>query len=424
MRELGLRRGFSAEDAELRRPDPAADTGQDREGPRARLLASVRHGRYRSLVGSDLGTQILRHIRGIGLDDIADRVAVLPTADGATSGEMRDPLPPPLIGLQPPASLVGLVEGLAPGVVRIDCEGVYGDAGGTGVLLDDGLVATAPEVVDGATAIAVLTAAGERYEAELRGADPQAGVALLALPALLDGGVRLAEPDGVMPGDPVVAVARPRVGSERPAVAWGLVTDCRVGAAGAGIDGQNGAAGIRATLYGGEPSAGTPLVGLGGELLGLQCSSAVDERDEGLGQRLVSAASAAAVRKLIEGDVQCVDASRHEVGSRSAPVEVKASAFVEDLTHVENPPALLTHHWKDADTENETERTIPAAEDAAAGDDRFGKNLAATLAFQAPLRVLVHRIDLAAPVNVTELASFSADDIDDSDSEEKVGDLF
>ncbi len=421
MQELSLRRALPPEDAQLQDLDPAADTGQDREGPRTRLLEAVRSGRYRSLVGSDLGASVLRHIGGIRLDDVADRVAVLPAADGAIVGETRDALPPPLAGFQPPTALPRLVEELSPAVVRIDCEEGR-EEGGSGVLVGDGLVATCSDLAECADSLVVLTAAGMRCEAEVRSLDAESGLALLALgPDFEEGAAPLAGPDSLQPGDPLATIARPHRDSERPAVEWGLVTECGDNAA--SPDSEEGGTPIGATFDGRQASAGAPLFNLDGKLVGLQLPPTSGERQEIAGQRLARAASVAAIRRLLAGDRDDDGVRPGARPRRPDAIEVKASTFVEGLTHVENPPALLTHHWKDAGDGNKTTETVPAAEDAAAGDEQFA-NLAASLRFQVPLRVLVHRIDLVAPTNVAKLVSFSVEEAGEEDSEEKVGDLF
>ncbi|HMI81276.1 MAG TPA: hypothetical protein VK480_05765, partial [Solirubrobacterales bacterium] len=94
------------------------------------------------------------------------------------------------------------------------------------------------------------------------------------------------------------------------------------------------------------------------------------------------------------------------------PSVIKPSDFIEELTHADRPPALLPHHWKDAEKKNEVKETIPSAREAATGTDDFS-SLAGGFEFLAPLRVLVHRVDLVAPVAVRDLVSFP--DMDDRD---------
>ena len=91
------------------------------------------------------------------------------------------------------------------------------------------------------------------------------------------------------------------------------------------------------------------------------------------------------------------------------------------MTHVDPPPSLLSHHWKDAEKKNEVEETIPALEDAVSGHETF-RRLAAKVAFLAPLRVLVHRVDLVAPVNVNDLKSFPDSQIEKQEARGAGGD--
>ncbi|HMI82071.1 MAG TPA: serine protease, partial [Solirubrobacterales bacterium] len=224
MTEIGIRRGLGTEEAEVSRPDPTTDVGKDREGPRQRLLDAVRRGKHRSLSGSRLGDEVLRYLGDQTPDRVCERVAILPTADGATAGEEIDALPPPLAGFEPPAVLAKIVEAVSPAVVRIESQARHRDFGGTGVLVGAGLVATVREVVEGASSIAVISAEGERFEAELKQLDPEANLALVSL----EGGgelpsLALPEATEVAQGDPAISIGRP-FEQEQPTVSWGLVT--------------------------------------------------------------------------------------------------------------------------------------------------------------------------------------------------------
>jgi hypothetical protein len=69
------------------------------------------------------------------------------------------------------------------------------------------------------------------------------------------------------------------------------------------------------------------------------------------------------------------------------------------------------------------QETIPALGDAVSGLEPF-RALAAKVAFLAPLPVLVHRVDLVAPVNVKDLRSFPDVEVDDQGPEEPVKTIF
>ncbi len=453
MTEIGIRRGLSAEDAEVTRADPAADVGEDREGPRRRMLEAIRRGAHRSLAGSKLGREVLLYLGGLAPDRVCERVAVLPTADGATSGEEIDALPPPLAGFEPPASLSRLVARLAPAVVRIECEGRGREFGGSGVVVGrEPLIATALEVVEGASSIAVIGAGGERTAAELRDADHDTGLALLACtgPAVAaqDGGaedgdeggpdgaaavaaaspadvvgdlaLEVSEPVAVAQGDPAISIGRPFEGQREPLAAWGLVTaaERRLSFPGAPAGSL-----FQVAYHRTEGAAGAPVFSLDGELLGIHCAPSSGEVSDLRRQRTSNAIPVAAVRRLIEAGGEATAASEPAPAGRMNGGEralMAPSVFIGELTNVDPPPALLTHHWKDAQKKNDTSETIPAAGEAVTGSDDFSA-LVGELAFLAPMRVLVHRVDLVAPSGVRDLTSFPDEEDEEPDTEEPIG---
>jgi hypothetical protein len=128
-----------------------------------------------------------------------------------------------------------------------------------------------------------------------------------------------------------------------------------------------------------------------------------------------------ALRQLLEHGDRSQDGKRPPVRSRHVErqAEIMPSSFVEELSHVDPPPALLPHHWKDAEKKNETKETIPSFSEAASGTDKFS-TLAPHLAFLAPLRILVHRVDLVAPAAIRDLRSFPDVEGPDQGPEERL----
>lgn len=422
MIELEVRRGLSTEEAEVERKDPAQDLTEEREGPRSRLLDAVRHGRHRSLRESELANGVLDYLGERTPDQVCDRVAVLPTADRATLGEEINALPPPLAGFQPPATFARLVEELSPAVVRIECEARHRDFGGTGVIVDKaGLVATSHEVVEGAGSIAVITSEGHRFEAELRASDAESSLALISFESDEPAALLLPEQASVFQGDPIIGIGRPFAEKEQPTPTWGLVTAPErqvemVGAPATPV--------FQVAYHRAEGPPGAPVFDLEGALLGIQATKAVTGAREIRSQRTSNVVPAARIRKLMEGGGEA-GASRQRPRRRAdRPREIlRPSTFVEDLTHVDPPPALLIHHWKDAQKRNEAKETIPSRGEAASGAESFA-SLAGRVTFLAPLRVLVHRVDLVAPVNVKDLVSFPDAESQEHGPEEKVGTEF
>ncbi|HEV2727720.1 MAG TPA: serine protease, partial [Solirubrobacterales bacterium] len=424
MTEMGVRRGLPSEEAEVSRPDPAADIGKDREGPRGRLLDAIRRGKHRSLNGSELGNEVLRYLGDLGPDRVCERVAVLPTADGATQGEEIDALPPPLAGFQPPVNLPGLVADLAPAVVRIESQAKHRDFGGSGVIVGAGLVATAQGVVGGASSIAVVTPGGERYEAELKAVSADSKLALVSFEGSVEAApVQLPETAEVFQGDPVISIGRPFAEQEEPTIPWGFVTASERQLA---APGHPSVPVFQAAYHRAEGANGAPVFSLDGELLGVHCSLAEEGSSDLRSQRISNVVPVAEVGRLIAQGGGSAEIRRASGRVRRAERQavITPSAFIEELTHVDPPPALLSHHWKDAEKKNETKETIPSLGEAATGSDSFS-SLVGRLSFLAPLRILVHRVDLVAPVNVRDLRSFpDGEDSDQSPVEQVASENF
>jgi S1-C subfamily serine protease len=419
MTEIGIRRGLPSEEAEVSRPDPADDISKDREGPRRRLLDAIRRGKHRSLSGSKLGNEVLRYLGDLAPDRVCERVAVLPTADRATVGEEIDALPPPLAGFQPPASLPDLVADLAPAVVRIECDAKHRDFGGTGVIVAPGVAATALELVEGARSVAVVTADGERHEAELKGASPAAKLALVSFQGTGDAlDLSLSESTSAFQGDAVISIGRPFADREEPTCPWGFVTasERELGSPGAPT-----VPAFQVAYHRAEGAGGAPVFNLGGELLGIHCSAAGAEAGDLRSQRVSNVIPVAEVRRLVEEGGRPPEDRQPQMRTRriERQATITPSAFIEELTHVDPPPALLPHHWKDAEKKNETKEAIPSLGEAAAGTDSFSV-LAGRITFLSPLRILVHRVDLVAPVNVRDLKSFPDTEGPDKEPEEQV----
>jgi len=422
MIELEIRRGLGPEDAEVERKDPAQDLTEEREGPRRRLLDAIRRGKHRSLSESELAQGVLEYLGGRTPDQVCDRVAVLPTADRATLGEEIDALPPPLAGFQPPEMLDRLVAELSPAVVQIECQSRHRDFGGSGVVIDKpGLVATSLEAVQGAETISVHSADGHQFDAELRAVDTESKLALVSFEN--DDQVALPLPGEVRPlqGDPVIGIGRPFAGNGSSSASWGLVT---AGERKVEVIGAPSVPVFQVAYHRAEGADGAPVFGLEGELLGIQVAAAAAQA-RGRGSQLISnVVPVDRVRRLMEGGGEpAPPTGRPRRAPEPAREAIMPSAFVADVTHVDPPPSLLSHHWKDAEKKNEVEETIPALEDAVSGHESF-RALADRVAFLTPLRVLVHRVDLVAPVNIKDLKSFPDTQVEEPGPEEKVATEF
>ena len=97
-------------------------------------------------------------------------------------------------------------------VVAITVRGAAGGGEGSGVVVDDeGRIITNHHVVDGARTITVTLVDGRVYDAELVGTDPTTDVAVVALVDPPDDLVpaTLGDSDGVVVGEPVMAVGNP-----------------------------------------------------------------------------------------------------------------------------------------------------------------------------------------------------------------------
>jgi hypothetical protein len=229
--------------------------------------------------------------------------------------------------------------------------------------------------------------------------------------------VSLVEPEAVFQGDPVIGIGRPFAEKELPTPTWGLVT---AGEREVEIAGAPAVAVFQVAYHRAEGAHGAPVFSLDGELLGIQAAAAVPGARDLRSQRTSSVVPAARIRELIEGGDREVLRERSRRRPEPPREKLKPSTFIEGLTHVDPPPALLTHHWRDAQRKNEAKETIPRLEEAASGSETFS-SLAGRVAFLAPLRALVHRVDLVAPVNIKDLVSFPDAEDPEQGSEEKVG---
>ena len=150
---------------------------------------------------------------------------------------------------------------------------------GSGVIVDGrkGLVLTNAHVIAGGDAVMVHLQDGRDFRAQVRGAEPDFDIALLAIdaPSALPE-VRLGDSSDILPGETVIAIGNPFGFSH-------TVTTGVVSALGRTIRSENGAFTdlIQTDAAINPGNSGGPLLNIAGSLIGI--NTAVDARGEGIG---------------------------------------------------------------------------------------------------------------------------------------------
>ena len=226
----------------------------------------------------------------------------------------------PIAAASPPAaaalvlpSIADIVEQVRPAVVSIVAEIVVRDSrgflrsqfgSGTGVIVDrQGLVLTNNHVIEGASAITVTMDDGRQVEAEIVGADRLSDLAVLRIPAGDFTVLPVNRAVQPRPGEWVIAIGNALALPGGPTVTVGVVS-----AVGRTID-----AGQGVTLYDliqtdtviNPGNSGGPLIGLDGQLVGINTSVLRGSRGggipiEGIGFAINMETAAQVSQQLIE----------------------------------------------------------------------------------------------------------------------------
>jgi S1-C subfamily serine protease len=221
---------------------------------------------------------------------VAATQQAIPTATTAAPGAVEaspTAAPPAATATPPPVavamalpSIADIVEQVRPAVVSIVAEIVGQDffgrpssqfGSGTGVIVDpQGLVLTNNHVIEGATTITVTMDDGSQVEAEVVGADRLSDLAVLRIPPDNFTVLPVNRESQPRPGEWVIAIGNALALPGGPAVTVGVVS-----AVGRTIQGGQGV-----TLYGliqtdtviNPGNSGGPLIGLDGQLVGINTS--------------------------------------------------------------------------------------------------------------------------------------------------------
>jgi len=137
---------------------------------------------------------------------------------------------------------------------------------GSGIIMSpDGLILTNNHVIDGADSIYVRTYDGHRYNAEIKGADPQTDVAVLKIDAENLTAIAVGNSDDLRTGDIVLAVGSPMSENLAYSVTQGIVS--ATGRSSMGIEDYEDFIQTDAAINPGN--SGGPLVNINGELVGI-----------------------------------------------------------------------------------------------------------------------------------------------------------
>lgn len=162
------------------------------------------------MVGAALSVAILAlsgALDGMGSERVVERVADLPVYD-----------------LRQPESVAQLAAAVAPAIVGIRVTTPSGDRFGSGLVFSsDGHVLTNHHLVEKATSIELTAADGRSYTARHTGSDPQADLAVLAVPDVRWEPAVLGSARTLQVGEPAIVVGAPGGPQGSPSVTAGVI---------------------------------------------------------------------------------------------------------------------------------------------------------------------------------------------------------
>lgn len=206
--------------------------------------------------------------------------------------------PPPTLGDEVTATQIA--ESVIPSTVFIEASTfIFGGSGSGVVFGSDGYILTNNHVIDGAGELAVIFADGARFPAEVVGSDPVTDLAVLLVERTDLSPISIGSSDGLVIGEPAIAVGNPLGLAGGPTVTFGIVS-----ALNRSLDLSPGQ-----TLYGlvqtdapiAPGSSGGALVDAEANLIGITTAIAVsDVGPEGLGFAIPIDLAVGVARDLIE----------------------------------------------------------------------------------------------------------------------------
>lgn len=145
---------------------------------------------------------------GVRAESVVGQVGAAGAGPGGTSAEARAApggrASVPSVQVSP--GVMAMVARMLPSLVAVDVRSPTGRRSGTGVVFrSGGMVLTTRELVAGATGIVVSAKGGRQWAATLVGDDPDAGVAVVRVPATIPP-VSLGEPPRLQPGQLALGV--------------------------------------------------------------------------------------------------------------------------------------------------------------------------------------------------------------------------
>lgn len=186
-------------------------------------------------------------------------------------------------------------------------------------------------------------------------------------------------------------------GSDRAATSWGMIVAAHIEA------GEGAPTLLQVAYQAGPAEAGAPVFDLDGKLVAVHCRAAHN------GSSGNAAVAIAELGRTLAADGQHLNGDGAARNLRKTTAErraVKASEFVAELSSARDLSGLLREHWRDPADDNLVEVTIPPGDAAMPPDAPVGE-LAGEVELLKPLRVMVHRIDLARPSPFADLRSGS-----------------
>lgn len=404
-------------------PDPAADQDEAAGTPLNRLRAHVSRGDGRHLGENPLAADLLRHLSGTALDALAPRVL---TADelaelGTSTGQDAGSLPPSAAWFEAPGNLEDLGRQLTSAVVRVVVQRDVGTSGGTGFAIGAGRIVTARHVIEGATAVEVEFADGQRAAAEVAMAAPATDLAVLRCdheppqaPLLLR-----ASDEPARLGEPVVTLGFPQLLEGDATLSWGLVSaEHRVLTLDVLPGGARSIRVFQASFPASGGASGSPVVDLEGRVIGV--AVAIEQRTDADTEYMSFAVPADELARLVVSSGS-EDHAPEEAPPRmlgDADAGIKPSELFATVRAVGEERVFMAEHWTDPTTLTRLDDLLSAA--AHDGTLRT-EDLVAEISYRVPMVAIRSQVELSRLAHPTEIIGVTPRRRDDADDEPSGG---
>jgi hypothetical protein len=351
-------------------PDPAADVSEDEESPRRTLVAAVIGGEGRRLADNPITRELLGAIENALLDELAPTVSRMAVADVQLLG-------PTTVWLAMPREMRSVEARRARLVLTVNR--------GAGVLAAPGLALSSETVLAGGHRAYVNGADGEEIEVREICRQPDGGLIVIRLDADSAGADASSTPALEVNAEPLCSSAFVALGpgeEGRTVARWGIVTRVAddLGVAFDGVPLSNGA----------------PLFDLDGRLMGIYAGPGRAHRIKDLDALM------ALIEHGADGRAEEVLTLHEPPSTTSELPPMTASSFLCKIVDADPEQALARSYWSSHDGANRVALTLPASLALSPMSTRIGQ-LVGVVRFMAPLRLMVHLVQVTRPVAPLDL---------------------